>query len=381
MSVKTIDVVVAGYLGVDVICDFDNGELVKHFRPGKLFEIDKISFSPGGVVANTGAALKKFGQRVHLMGLLGDDLLGRAVKNNLIAYGLSDGVSITNDGNSACGIVISPKDVDRIFLEYPGCNHLFDLSHIDFETVSQSRLFHFGYPPLLKQFYSNNGRQLSELFARVKKLNVLTSLDFSLPDTGSESGKVNWPEILRNTLPYVDIFVPSIEEAIQVVVPELYQQLSQSGAHADFVDHVPFEMVRKVAGKILHLGAKAVLIKMAHRGAYLATGDVSVLRNDFGLFSDDKWNQCELSCTAYPLDQKKVKNASGAGDTAVAAFLTAILNNETPQAAIQLSNIAGRNNLYCMDIYEELENWESMKEEQLKGAQKVKVFTPVNTIY
>ncbi len=61
---KKYDAVIAGYTCVDLIPDFMKTESVANFsslfRPGKLIEIDGIDFVLGGVVANTGLAMKKF---------------------------------------------------------------------------------------------------------------------------------------------------------------------------------------------------------------------------------------------------------------------------------------------------------------------------------
>ena len=48
-------------------------------------------------------------------------------------------------------------------------------------------------------------------FEKAKEAGATTSLDLSLSNPESPAGKADWPAILRKTLPYVDIFVPSIE--------------------------------------------------------------------------------------------------------------------------------------------------------------------------
>ena len=58
-----------------------------------------------------------------------------------------------------------------------------------------------------------------------------------------------------------------------------------------------------------------------------------------------------------------MKNSSGAGDTSAGAFLAAILDGEAPDTAMKFAAIAGRNNLYCNDIYAELNDWETMMAE------------------
>ena len=72
------------------------------------------------------------------------------------------------------------------------------------------------------------------------------------------------------------------------------------------------------------------------------------------------------------LIHSKIKNSSGAGDTAVAAFLSAILDGEDPESALKYAAMAGRNNLYCKNIYDDLSDWEEMTEE-IKSRQRMKL--------
>ena len=220
---KKYDVAIAGYTCVDLIPDFKKTEfytsLPNLFIPGKLIEIDGINVVLGGVVANTGLAMKKFNKKVFLNGLVGDDFMGKIAKEWFEKYNISEGIKTTKKAGTAFSIVIAPPGVDRIFLESPGCNQIFDSSFINFDVISQCRMFHFGYPPLLRQFFLNKGKQLVDMFSKVQKMGVVTSLDFSLPDPESESGKVNWSEVMQSILPFTDIFVPSLEEVLQIMMP------------------------------------------------------------------------------------------------------------------------------------------------------------------
>jgi sugar/nucleoside kinase (ribokinase family) len=315
-------------------------------------------------VPNTGLAMKKFNKKIFFNGLIGDDFIGKIAKEWFDKYNISEELTITNVAGTAFSIVIAPPGIDRIFLESPGCNQIFDATHINFDAVSKCRLFHFGYPPLLKQFFLNGGNQLVQLFSKVQQMGVVTSLDFSLPDPETESGRVNWPEIMKNVLPVTDIFVPSVEEAMEILFPAKYSQIQLSVENNDIIDHFSIDLIRILGKYIIDSGVKIVLIKMAHRGAYLLTGDISSLNEklDFNLSVKD-WNYRELFCIAYHADNVKVKNATGAGDTAVAAFLTAILDGEGPESALKYAAMAGRNKLYCTNLYDDLSNWEEMTEE------------------
>lgn len=365
---KKYDAIIAGYLCIDMVPEFTGHELSTGIsgllKPGKLIEIEGLEFNLGGVVANTGMAMKKFGKEVYLNGLIGNDFIGEIAKNMLDKYDLAEGIKITGVTGTAFGIVLAPPGVDRIFLESPGCSKIFDMEFIDFKAVSQSRLFHFGYPPLLREFYLNGGAQLKSMFSKVQEMGVATSLDFSLPDLQSESGKQDWLQIMKVVLPLTDIFVPSLEEVLQIMKPDEYARIISSAGNSEIIDLIPISIIREIGRTIIEMGAKILLIKAGHRGIYLLTGNASALNQKEGFkLPEAHWNNRELWCDAYPADPEKVKNATGAGDTAAAAFLAAILDDATAETALKLAAIAGRNNLYCQDIYQEVNGWQEMVQE------------------
>lgn len=372
---KKYDAVIAGYICIDLIPVFKKdvtiNEVYDVLRPGRLVEIDGMESTLGGVVANTGMAMKKFSKRVFLNGLLGTDFIGKIARESLAQYGLLEGIRTVKDKGTAFGLVIAPPAVDRIFLESPGCSELFDLHHIDYDAVAESRVFHFGYPPLLKKFYRQKGKQLVSLFKKISDLGVVTSLDFSLPDTESESGKVNWIDVLKAVLPYTDIFVPSLEEALKIVFPYEYTMLEAAGG--DIVDHAPADLIKELGETLIAWGANIVLIKAAHKGLFLWTGNVASVNNKGTLcLPEAEWNNRQLWCEAYPAIQGKIINASGAGDTSAAAFLTAILNGELPGVAMKYAAIAGKNNLYCNNIFEDMPEWAMMTKELQEALVEVK---------
>ena len=68
---KKYDAVIAGYICLDLVPDFRKydsiGGISNLLIPGKLIEIDRISFSLGGLVANTGMAFKKFDRIIKII--------------------------------------------------------------------------------------------------------------------------------------------------------------------------------------------------------------------------------------------------------------------------------------------------------------------------
>lgn len=362
---KILDAVVAGYLGVDIAPGFPLDRMSvpgsELFRPGKLIETEGLSISLGGVVANTGLAMKKFGCRVELMGCVGCDALGDIVATRLHEQGVAGGILRNRRAGTAYGIVIAPPGMDRIFFEDPGCNGVFTSDDIDYETVAKSRLFHFGYPPLMKKLWISNGAELQRLLRRVKDLGVVTSLDMALPDPDSPAGAADWQSILAATLPYVDIFVPSIEEILFMMEPDQYARILADAAGCDMAAAIPYDIFERLADRILAMGVKVLMIKAGRRGAYIQTGDIGKLNSSTALgLSAGNWEHRSLWAAPLPVDSRRFKNACGAGDCAVAGFLAALLNGEEIENASQYAMLAGRNNLYGVDAYSGLSDWSEM---------------------
>ena len=339
------DAIVAGYLCVDLTPGFAPSRqpvpLGQLLQPGRLVQVEGLSMAPGGAVANTGLAMRRFGQRVALAGMVGHDPLGDLLLRAM--PGDAGSIRRSDRAGTGYGIVIAPPGSDRLFLEDPGCHAYFSAESIDPALIAQSRLVHLGYPPLLDSLYAEDGRPLQRLMARIQELGVTTSLDMTLPDPGSPAGQADWRGILDRTLPHVDIFVPSIEELLFMLDPQAYATLNAragSGGLIDAIDRAAFD---RLADRVLRLGVKVLLIKAGHRGAYLRTAG-----------SPAQW------IDPFPVDPDRMINACGAGDCAVAAFLAALLNGNPVEQAARYAMLAGRDNLYGIDALSGLRDWNAM---------------------
>lgn len=357
------DAVVAGYIGVDLTPGFPPARgavpFPDIFRPGKLIEVEGLNLSLGGVVANTGLAMQKFDCRVALMGLVGNDMLGDFIFDQLPAR--QSGIRRTKKAGTAYGIVIAPPGTDRIFLEDPGCNGIFTAADINYDTVGKSRLFHFGYPTLMKSLFVNGGAELRKLLAGVRKLGVATSLDMTLPDLDSPAGKADWQVVLAAVLPFVDVFVPSIEEILFMLESKRYARILSEADGGDIMDVVSPDLVVRLGNRILAMGVKVLMIKAGHRGAYLRTGDIGKLNADTSLnLPAENWSGRDFWIPAFPADPRRVRNACGAGDCAVAGFLAAILEGADIEKTGRYAMLAGRDNLYGVDALGGLSDWKRM---------------------
>ena len=92
---------------------------------------------------NTGLAMKKFNKNVFLNGLVGDDFIGKIAIEWLDKYNLSEGIKITSKAGTAFSIVFAPPGIDRIFLESPGCNQIFDSKFYQFRCYFSKQVVSF----------------------------------------------------------------------------------------------------------------------------------------------------------------------------------------------------------------------------------------------
>ena len=64
------------------------------------------------------------------------------------------------------------------------------------------------------------GEELARVFRLARQQNVVTSLDMAMPDPGAAAGQAPWRTILENTLPFVDVFLPSAEALRRLILTE-----------------------------------------------------------------------------------------------------------------------------------------------------------------
>ncbi|MDR3335938.1 MAG: carbohydrate kinase family protein, partial [Treponema sp.] len=203
--------VVAGHICLDITPVFPrNGKsaLSEVMIPGSLITVGNASISTGGAVANTGLCMKLLGADVALMGKVGDDALGGIVLGLLDKHGLSRGMIIDPSGHTSYSVVIALPGTDRIFLHHSGANDSFYAEDIKEDLLEEASLFHFGYPPLMRSLYENEGEELLKIFKKVKQYSCASSLDMCGVDPASDAAKADWEGILKKTLPYVDFFLP-----------------------------------------------------------------------------------------------------------------------------------------------------------------------------
>ena len=355
------DAVVAGHICLDIIPKLGGTaqEFERTFLPGRLLEVGPATFSTGGAVSNTGLALSKLGIRTQLMGKVGDDLFGQAVRQIVGAYGpgLADGMVVDGATSTSYTIIINPPGVDRIFLHCPGANDTFGAADVRTDVVAESRLFHFGYPPLVRRMFEAGGTQLVAMFRRAKETGVTTSLDMALPDPSSAAGQADWRAILRSTLPYVDVFLPSIEEMLYMLHRETYDDLRQAADGSDILPLITPRMLADLSQELFALGVKVVALKLGDRGVYLRTAGQSALESLGRARPSDPaaWANKELWAPCFLVD---VVGTTGAGDATIAGFLSGLLRDMPPEEALTAAVAVGGCNVETADALSGVRPWD-----------------------
>jgi len=360
------DAVVAGHICLDIIPDLSRltpGAFDAGFQPGRLVQAGPAAITTGGSVSNTGLALHRLGVDTRLIARLGADELGKTVLESLSRHSpqLVEGMISSPQSSTSYSIVISPPGSDRRFIHHPGANNDFCAEDVKSESLADARLFHFGYPPLMSTLFNREGQQLAQLFQRVKSLGLTTSLDMAYPDPESPAGQADWRAILRNTLPFVDIFLPSLDEILFL----LWRKTGLPPSPA---------LLEDVSAELLALGARLVVLKLGDRGLYLRVSAEPALQ---GL-----GRACPADLAAWagfeawlPCFEVEVVGTTGAGDATIAGFLAALLRGLPPQQALQAALAVGACNVEAADAFSGLRSWEATLERIQAGwRQRPEVF-------
>ena len=373
-EMKKNRIIAAGHICIDIAPIFAEGkgnDITKILMPGKLVEVDAADIHTGGSVANTGLAMKKLGADVSLMGKVGDDEFGRMILGILDQYKAMDGMITDKESSTSYSVVLAIPGIDRIFLHNPGANNTFRASDVSPKTLEDAALFHFGYPPLMRTMYENNGEQLVSLMQSVRAAGVATSLDMAAVDPDTEAGKLDWNEVLKRVLPHVDFFVPSVEELCFMLDKERFSQWQLCAGGKDITEILDIEKdVKPLAEICMSYGVKVLLIKCGTPGMYYKTANTETLRtisSRVGLDAD-AWADKEGFEASYVPDC--ILSGTGAGDTSIAAFLASVINGETPETAMQLATATGACCVTSYDALGGLKPLDQLKEKINAGWQK-----------
>ncbi len=256
---------------------------------GRLFPVAPIEVTTGGIVCNTGIGLARLGLTVAAASLVGADPWGDLVRERLATEGLGTTAleAAPDRATSTTAVLIDPSG-ERSFAHHVGACAALDLAWIRrhlplFARAEWVLLGYAGLLPGLETDLAAAVRLLHESGCRVAL------------ETGGSGGRI---EDVAPALPFVDLYVPSLDEAA-----------AQTGARDALA----------IIDRYRELGCRGLVgVKAGTRGVVLspATGE-----------------RLEIPCLPAP---GAVADTTGAGDAFLAGLLTGIVRGMAPQEAGRL---------------------------------------------
>lgn len=345
-------IVVCGHLCLDIIPGFPAVKGAQDwFRPGGLSIVGAPVISTGGAVSNVGLGLHSLGVPVRLAARIGDDAIGKLLWDRVTASGagLAEGIRRVTGEVTSYTVVLNPPGIDRVFFHCPGANDTFTDGDVADGVLARAAILHFGYPPLMERIWSDGGMALERLLMRAKARGAWTSLDMSLPDPKSPSGKIDWNAFLARVLPHVDYFLPSVEELLFMADRSTYERLAARWGGESIIKGVSMGDLGRLAEAALRQGASAVLIKLGDRGAYLRTGASS----PGGV---EGWAAREIYTPVFSVPAPA--GTAGAGDATIAGFLASVYKGLSPEDALTMAVAVGGSCVEAPDAVSGIRSWE-----------------------
>ncbi len=350
-------IAVCGHIAVDIIPAFPSAGKVSIgtlLSPGNLVEVGSAAIATGGAVSNTGVALHRLGAQVALIGKVGDDVFGEMTVRTLdrIDPALASRLIRARGEASSYTLVISPPETDRIFLHCPGVNDTFSDEDVPYGDLRDFGHFHFGYPPLMKRMIEEGGVRLERMLSRIKGMGISTSLDMALPGAGTGAYELDWPRILEKALPHVDLFMPSLEEALLMADKPVYEDLLRSFGKEELCGKAPVETIRSLAERLLGYGCGMVVLKLGSSGLYVRSAEREL------------WAPCFRA---------EVVGTTGAGDSTIAGFLYGTRNGLPLERTMTAAVAVGAFSVEAADATEGIAAWDDIWSRVESGWERLSV--------
>jgi sugar/nucleoside kinase (ribokinase family) len=275
---------------------------------------------------------------------------------------------VTRDAGTSYTLVFNPPGIDRSFLHHTGANATFGAEDVPAEALERARLFHFGYPPLLRRMHLDEGRELEKLYRKARDTGVVTCLDMARPDPNAEAGRADWARILERVLSFVDVYLPSFDETLYMLDRTRLDAAEAGGVDANLSAEPG--LLHKLSDRLLELGAAVVGFKLGEQGFYLrTTGEarrVEALAACLGI-EPQEWTGRELYTPCYRVE---VAGTTGAGDCTIAGFLASLLRGLPPEDAVNYAVGAGAFSVQAPDAISGVPEWGALEQRIAKGWEK-----------
>jgi len=173
----------------------------------------------------------------------------------------------------------------------------------------------------------------------------------------SPAGRAPWAIILKSTLPYVDVFLPSVEEILYMLRRETYDELCRAARGASILPLITPQLLSDLSRELLGLGVKIAGLKLGDSGFYLRTAGQSAIEalGRARPSNPAAWANQELWAPCFKVN---VVGTTGSGDSTIAGFLSALLRDMSPQAALTAAVAVGACNVEAADALGGIRPWD-----------------------
>ncbi|CAK9883849.1 MAG: putative sugar kinase YdjH [Candidatus Erwinia impunctatus] len=276
----------AVFVGLTIL-DIAGRPVVEIPPGGGVAFIEQIRLNPAGTAAGALVNAARLGIRTSTAACLGEDEKAEFILASYRRLGI-DCSLITRTAEKETSATLLPirPNGERPALHCRGASDALFVADSQFDQVLDCRFLHHGGTGLLAAM---DGGQSTRLLAAAKARGVTTSFDLIAPQQ-------NTLALLRPLLPYVDYFMPALEEA---------QMISGRKAPAD------------VVAFFLELGAGCCIFKQGAAGSRLYRSGVT---------------------RHFPAYRVEVSDTTGCGDSYCGGFIAALARGLSEEEACDVAS-------------------------------------------
>ena len=256
------------------------------------YPADKMVWTVGGDALNEATIITRMGHSVRLVSCIGDDAAANVILSHCKANGIAtDFIRRDASKTTAINIGLIWEDGERTFINNrSGSLWTFSPDDVDMEAVSGAKILSyasvFNSPELKEPF-------MIKLFERAKSQGMLICADMVAAKRGETLNDV------AGALKYIDYFFPNFDEG-KILTGR--------------------EEPEDIAGALLDLGVKNVILKIGKRGC--------LVKNSRGSFIVGIYNGA------------KCIDTTGAGDNFASGFISGLLEGKSLAECAKMANCA-----------------------------------------
>lgn len=279
-----------GILVADVIVE----PVMRYPEKGILEPVNSITMHNGGNAMTASINLRKLGVESSMVGMVGNDMFGEFLKGRLEQAGVeTSGLKISSQTQTSASVLMIDKTGERSFFHCTGTNAVLSESDINYDAVAACDAVFVTGSFLMDNF---DGEETMLFLKRCKEMGKTTFLDVCWDAKGQ------WGKLLDMSMPYIDYFMPSIDEAVCIAGKEDPEE---------------------IADVFVSKGVKNVIIKLGSKGSYLR-------------------KEGETAGKIFkPFYIENPVDTTGAGDSFCSGFLAAYARGNSEEDCMVFANAVG----------------------------------------